>query len=169
MYRKTSEDIDETTHPLLSPSIDDAELSTREAPIPLRELLTPQIVIPAVNYTILNALHVSSTTIQLLFLAMPVAIGGLGLKPLYVGYILGVYGLVNSLFQALVLGRVVRRFGPKRVFICAMTAFVPIFALPPVMNNYVKQWGFDGIVWVLLGSQLLCSFVMELGYGKRTF
>jgi len=117
------------------------------------------------NYISLASLHASSNAIQPLFLAMPVAIGGLGLPPGKVGIILGTYGITNSLFQTLMLGWLVRRFGVKTIFVSAITAFVPMFMFSPLMNLVVSRDGFSFVVWIMLACQLSCSLVMELGYG----
>ena len=96
---------------------------------------------------------------------MPVSIGGLGLIPRNVGYILSVYGFTNGIFQIVMLGRLVRRFGVKAVFVTSVFAFIPICAFSPVMNLLVRRSGFSYVIWVVLGCQLSASLVMELGYG----
>jgi MFS family permease len=117
------------------------------------------------NYTSIAALHAAHNSIQPLFLAMPIQLGGLGLPPRQVGYILGTYGITNSIFQTFMLGRLVRRFGVKSVFVTAIAAFVPMFTFSPLMNILVRKGGFSYIVWGMLGLQLSSSLVMELGYG----
>ncbi|KDR81939.1 hypothetical protein GALMADRAFT_59708 [Galerina marginata CBS 339.88] len=134
-------------------------------PVPLASLLHSNILIPILNYICLASLHAASNAIQPLFLAMPVAIGGLGLPPRQVGLILGTYGITNSVFQTVMLGRLVRRFGVKTVFVTAIAAFVPMFTFSPLMNLLVSEEGFSYVVWIMLACQLSCSLVMELGYG----
>ena len=58
--------------------------------MPLKSLLHLNVLIPLLNYVSLASLHAASNALQPLFLAMPVEIGGLGLPPRDVGYILGV-------------------------------------------------------------------------------
>jgi MFS family permease len=99
---------------------------------------------------------------------MSVDIGGLGLTPRYVGYILGTYGFANGIFQVIMLGRLIRRFGVKAVFVTSISAFIPMHALSPIMNLLVRRNGFSHFVWVVLGFQLLASLVMELGYGASS-
>ena len=96
---------------------------------------------------------------------MAVNIGGLGLSPRSIGYILGIYGFANSFFQLFMLGPLVRKFGVKAVFITSISAFIPIYAFSPVMNILVRSNGYTYVVWIVLGCQLLASLVMELGYG----
>jgi hypothetical protein len=136
-----------------------------EQPVPLRHLLNLRVLIPVASYVCLASLHAGSNAIQPLFLAMPVNIGGLGLPSRNVGYILGTYGFANSLFQLVMLGRLVRRFGVKAVFVTSISAFIPIYSLSPIMNLLVRRNGFSYLIWVVLGCQLSASLVMELGYG----
>ena len=100
---------------------------------------------------------------------MSVDIGGLGLTSRYVGYILGMYGLVNGIFQVVMLGRLIRRFGVKVIFVTSISAFIPMFALSPIMNLLVRRNGFSHFVWVVLGFQLFASLVMELGFGASSY
>jgi len=136
-----------------------------EEPVPLRHLINLKALIPVTSYVCLSSLQVASNAIQPLFLAMPVDIGGLGLTSRNVGYILGTYGFASSIFQIVMLGRLVRRFGVKSVFVSSMSAFIPIYLFSPVMNLLVRRNGFSYAVWVILGCQLSASLVMELGYG----
>jgi MFS family permease len=136
-----------------------------EEPVPLKDLLNAKVLIPVTSYVYLAFLHVSSNAIQPLFLAMPVEIGGLGLTSRNVGYILGTYGFANSIFQIVMLGRLIRRFGVKTIFVTAISAFIPMYTLSPVMNLLVRRNGFSYLIWVVLGLQLSASLVMELGFG----
>ena len=137
----------------------------QEEPVPLRNLLNFRVLIPVACYVCLASLHAGSNAIQPLFLAMPVNIGGLSLPSRDVGYILGTYGIANSICQLVMLGRLVRRFGVKAVFVTSISAFIPIYTLSPIMNILVRRNGFSYVVWVVLVCQLSASLVMELGYG----
>ncbi|PPQ82379.1 hypothetical protein CVT25_008340 [Psilocybe cyanescens] len=155
--------------PLLCPSDSQPTRTLNSEPVPLRSLLQWKTLIPLLNYVSIASLHASSNAIQPLFLAMPVTIGGLALPPREIGIILGTYGITNSIFQTVMLGRLVRRFGVKTVFMAAIAAFIPIFAFSPLMNLLVSEEGFSYVVWIMLGCQLSCSLVMELGYGALHF
>jgi hypothetical protein len=155
---------EEASQPLLSPTLES------DKPPPLRSLLTPPILLACTNYCILGALHVSSNTLQPLFFAMPVRVGGLGLSSRSIGYILAVYGLINAVVQTFLLGRLVRRHGAKTVFVNATMAVVPLFVLPPVMNWCLRIYGWDNVWWGWLVKGTLaihvgCGIVVELGYG----
>ncbi|PPQ96786.1 hypothetical protein CVT26_006197 [Gymnopilus dilepis] len=165
-YKTRSFELDDETEPLLrSDTTASNTLKTQEELVPLRSLLHKKTLIPILNYVCIASLHYAYNAIQPLFLAMPVSIGGLALPPRAVGLILGTYGITNSIFQTFMLGRLVRRFGVKAVFMAAITAFIPIFTFSPLMNLVVLTEGFCPAVWVMLAVQLSCALVMELGYG----
>ena len=165
-YRVTTREGDDASEPLLGSSrLGIPATDSNEEPVPLRNLLNLRALLPILSYVYLASLHSTLTAIQPLFLAMAVDIGGLGLSPRRIGYILGTYGFVNSFFQLFMLGPLVRKFGVKAVFITSISAFIPIFAFWPVMNLLVRSNGFTYVVWVVLGCQLSASLVMELGQG----
>ena len=143
----------------------DSPADLSKEPVPLQSLLRQKVLIPIMNYTSISSLHAARDSIQPLFLAMPIQLGGLGLPPRQVGYILGTYGIANSVFQAFMLGRLVHRFGVKSVFVTAIASFVPMFMFSPLMNILVRGGGFSYVVWGVLGLQLSFSLVTELGYG----
>lgn len=101
---------------------------------------------------------------------MQVRIGGLGLSPRSIGNILALYGLVNVFVQTFLLGRLVRRYGARAVFVSAMAAMIPMFILPPVMNWCLRMYGWENLWWSwlvrgMLVIQVACGSVLELGYG----
>ena len=157
----------EASEPLLGTDIasQDGSTAMSKDPVPLQSLLRRKVLIPIVNYVSISALHAAHNSIQPLFLAMPIQLGGLGLPPRQVGYILGTYGIANSICQTFMLGRLVHRFGVKSIFVTAVAAFLPIFTFSPLMNVLVRGGGFSYALWGMLGLQLSFSLVMELGYG----
>jgi len=157
----------EASEPLLGTDIasQDGSTAMSKDPVPLQSLLRRKVLIPIMNYVSISALQAAHNAIQPLFLAMPIQLGGLGLPPRQVGYILGTYGIANSICQTFMLGKVVHRFGVKSVFVTAVTAFVPMFTFSPLMNILVWERGFSYVVWGMLGLQLSFSLVTELGYG----
>ncbi|KAF9009549.1 member of major facilitator superfamily multidrug-resistance, DHA1 sub-family [Cyathus striatus] len=153
---------DEETMSLLSHS---TSPSISDNPIPFKDLLQYSILLPAFKYAALSFLHGSNTAIQPLFLGLPIAMGGLDFNPETIGYVLGFYGASNAVVQIFLLGPIVRRMGAKNVYLMSISMFVFIFCLPPIMSMFAKQGGVNGLVWFLLALQLLCSVIMELGYG----
>jgi MFS family permease len=75
---------------------------------------------------------ISFRTLQPLFLATPIELGGLGLDPPVIGTILSFFGLLQGAFNLFFFSRLVDYFGAKRVYLVAITAAVPCFSLFPV-------------------------------------
>ncbi|KAF9453691.1 MFS general substrate transporter [Macrolepiota fuliginosa MF-IS2] len=142
-----------------------------DAPLPTRALLTPPVLLTVSCYFLLGLSYLAHNAVQPLFLAMPIPVGGLSLQPSQIGFILGLYGLHNSITQTFLLGPSIRRFGLRTVFRSAISAFIPIFLLFPLMNIYAKDWYFHQntnsriIMFTLLVLQLALLSVAEFGFG----
>ncbi|KAI0637849.1 major facilitator superfamily domain-containing protein [Trametes polyzona] len=121
------------------------------APPPLRKVLTRRVIISVVNYMVLALVEIAYVALQPLFLATPVALGGLGLAPPSIGAILGLSGVLNGAFQ--------------RLFQLGYLAFVPLFLLFPVMSLYARAYGVTGVVWALVVLQQVLLVVMCQAFG----
>jgi len=145
-------------------SCDDAD--SIEKPVPLRKLLVYPVVVSVANYGILAFLQISASSLIPLFLAMPLEIGGLKLSPPAIGYIIGSFGILDSVFQASFFSSIVRRWGERNVCIASMSAFIPIFLILPSINFVARTWGQTSLgVWLLLGLLLVMLTLMDMGYG----
>jgi MFS family permease len=124
------------------------------------------IVLSVSNYVFLAFLNISVTALLPLFLAMPLEIGGLNLSPPTIGCIIGSYGAASAIFQAIYFARIVRRWGERTVFIVAMSTFVPVFLLLPVINFVARRWGQLSFgVCFLVGCLLAMIALMDMAYG----
>ena len=134
--------------------------------MPLRELLVYPVVISISNYVCLAFLNISLNALLPLFLAMPLEIGGLNLSPPIIGYIIGSNGAASAIFQAIYFARIVRRWGERRLFIVAMSTFLPVFLLLPLINFVAQGWGQLSFgVCFLLGILLIMIAFMDVAYG----
>ena len=137
----------------------------RSVEITVRGLLTFRVVISIANYITLAFLDISVNALLPLFFHMPIAMGGLGLDPVSIGYIMGFYGAGTGAFQVLFFSKLVKRFGTRRVFIMTMAVFVPAFLVFPLISLVAKRWGVSTGVWVLVGWFLCMRFFMDTAYG----
>jgi len=110
-------------------------------------------------------LDISVNALLPLFFHMPIAMGGLGLNPVSIGYIMGFYGAGTGAFQVLFFSKLVKRFGTRRVFITTMAVFVPAFLVFPLISLVAKKWGVSTGVWLLVGWFLCMRFFMDTAYG----
>ena len=88
------------------------------------------------------------------------------MSPHTIGYIIGSFGILDSIFQALCFSTIVRRWGERNVFIVSMSAIIPIFLILPLINFVAREWGPTSLgVWLLLGLLLVLNTVMDMAYG----
>lgn len=137
--------------------------------IPVRLLLTFPVVISIANYMALAFLDISVSALLPLFFHVPIAMGGLGLSPVSIGYIMAFYGAGTGTFQVVFFSRLVRRFGTRRVFVMTMATFVPAFLIFPLISLVAKKWGVSMGVWLLVGWFLFMRFFMDTAYGRLNF
>jgi hypothetical protein len=60
----------------------------------------------------------------------------------------------------------VRRWGERRLFIAAMSTFLPVFLLFPLINFVARGWGQLSFgVCILVGILLIMIALMDVAYG----
>ncbi|KAL4250680.1 MFS transporter superfamily protein [Pleurotus pulmonarius] len=133
--------------------------------LPLREVLTPRVVIASANYAILAFLDIALRVIHPLFLSTPLALGGLGLPSSAIGHILAVFGVLNGLVQFCVFPAMHGRWGSKRVFAGGIASALPAVALFPVISACAQAEGLSRRVWFLVWVQIVVSIAVGLSYG----
>ncbi|KZP23803.1 MFS general substrate transporter [Athelia psychrophila] len=146
-------------------SAESAEQTAQEAPVPLRELLTHPVILSVSVYSLLAILEIAMLALFPVFYSSTIEYGGLGLSPSTIGIILGAFGLVNGLFQFLFFSKIISRWGVKALLMTAMTAFMPLFAMFPLIHYMAWQWGMTPIVWVGIALQIAIAIVMDMAYG----
>ncbi|KAH8100132.1 MFS general substrate transporter [Cristinia sonorae] len=135
-------------------------------PPTLRNVMIWPVIISVANYGLLALFDIAWAAIQPLFYATPIEFGGLGMSPATIGVVLGVLGFSNGVFQGLFFASFVRRWGLKKVFMTAMSAFMVIFSLFPVINGVAKKaGGVTPLVWTLIAVQMFMVLVMDTAYG----
>ncbi|CAA7266816.1 unnamed protein product [Cyclocybe aegerita] len=136
-----------------------------EKPLPLRSLLTPQVVIAAANYAALSLVDIAFRAIQPLFLSTPIHLGGLGLPPQTIGKLLSIFGVLNGVFQVFFFAQIHDRWGSKRVFFWGLASASPAFATFPLINHLAVLQGYSTVVWIVVGFQIVISIALSLSYG----
>jgi MFS family permease len=142
------------------------ELPKAEKLLPLRALLTRRVIIAAGNYASLSLVDISFRAIQPLFLSTPIHLGGLGLPPSTIGYLMSIFGVLNGVFQVLFFARINDRWGPKRVFFWGIASGIPVFASFPVINYLARHNGYSTTVWIAVGFQIVIPIALSVSYGQ---
>lgn len=153
---------------LESPKSTPETLATSEdgesRPLPLRALLIPRVLIAAGNYAALSTIDIAFRAVQPLFYATPIELGGLGLDPPLIGNILAVYGTLSGLFQILFFASLHDRFGSKAVYTVAVSCGIPLVLTYPIINTLARAYGVNWAVWCVIGMQIACSVLLNLGF-----
>lgn len=139
-----------------------------DAPSSLRDVMIWPVIISVANYGLLAFLDIACAAIQPLFYATPIEYGGLGMTPATIGLTLGALGFSNGLFQALFFAKLIKSLGIKRLFMTAMSMFIVIFAIFPLINLVARaSGGVTGWVWALVALQMLIVLTMNTAYGEH--
>ncbi|KAF8150885.1 major facilitator superfamily multidrug-resistance, DHA1 sub-family [Crassisporium funariophilum] len=133
----------------------------------LRSLLTGSFLMTFLCIAILAFLDMSHSALLPLFYSTSIPLGGLGLDPFQIGVTLGTFGCINSIFQLNVLGRVIRKFGARKVFINSFCSLLGSFLMYPIMSFLAQRAGrVDGFVIMCMIIQLCCQSMIYLAYGS---
>ncbi|KAJ7827454.1 major facilitator superfamily multidrug-resistance, DHA1 sub-family [Mycena leptocephala] len=140
------------------PLLPAAPPDTPDAPVPLRDLITRPLLIALASHGLLTFCHMSNESLLPLFYSTPISFGGLGLKPQNIGLIMGIAGLCNALVQAIFGGRIIRRYGPRRMVTAGFCALVVQFALYTLVSLLARRAGrVNAAVGAVLAAQLSCT------------
>lgn len=108
---------------------------------------------------ILALVDVAWIVLQPLVFATSPDLGGLGLSPQTIGFVLGAQGLLGGFFQVVAFGWAHRRFGPVKVLRAALLCYALLFATFAGMVSVTGMW-----VWALITLHVLLSCVASLGF-----
>ena len=136
-----------------------------EKPPPLRSLFTRPVLISVANYGKIGLLEMTATTLIPLIWSTSVEFGGLGMSPVSIGLWMAGYGTLNGILQYIAFPPIVRRFGPRRVFITSIIAFVPIYLMFPFENLTLRSGSGVSALWVLIVLQLGSMSISDMGFG----
>ncbi|KAG0709379.1 MFS general substrate transporter [Suillus ampliporus] len=158
---------------LKSTTLSGADIEDREvlaqksmADMPMRSLLTPAIVIPIANYSMLSLLDISLRTLMPLFFSTPMYLGGLGFSPSSIGPWLALFGIADGVFQAFFFAKIVDWLGPKRLFCVSVSCFAPVMLVFPIMSWLVHARGVvDHAITFALLFQLVLAVIWGLAFG----
>jgi len=87
------------------------------------------------------------------------------LSPFTIGTILGTYGIINAIFQAKFLGRVMRHFGTRRLFRISILSICVVFGIYPIIKYAAQRaGGINRYVIVCIVIQLLFRSPLSMAY-----
>lgn len=147
------------------------EAQPRDEPVPLRELVTRDVLVASMSYAYVALLDISFRVLQPVFLSTPIELGGLGLDPPAIGTIISLLGILDGILNVIIFARLVDWFGAKKVYLVGMAAAVPCFSFFPLINYLVRNsvdrsGGLGTKVWIAVGAQAVLSVLTYLCYGE---
>ncbi|KAH9170234.1 MFS general substrate transporter [Lactarius sanguifluus] len=145
----------------------DGPVKDTEKPVPLRALLTRPVVVSVANYGMVGILDITAGTLIPLVWSTSVEFGGLSMSPASIGLLMAGYGLMYGVFQFVAFPRIVRRFGPRRVFIAGITLFSPVFIIFPFENLALRHssHGLNMAAGLLIVLQLSALTLSGMAFG----
>lgn len=134
--------------------------------IGIRAAITRPILMVLLNHIFLTFLDMCHFTLIPLVYSTPVQFGGLGLDPFRIGAILGTFGLVNSIMQANLLGRFIKKYGARRLYGATFSCILGCFTMYPIMHFFAQRAnGVDGFVIASIVIQLSFQSMIYMAYG----
>ena len=146
----------------------EGSMQVEDKPLPLRALLVPRVLIAAGNYAAMALVDIAFRSVQPVFFATPIELGGLGLDPPRIGNILSIYGVLNGLFQIFFFADMHDRFGSKAIYSVALVSGIPLMLTYPLLNALAQTQGLSWMVWSMVGVQVMLSMILNLAYGERS-
>ncbi|KAG5636708.1 hypothetical protein H0H81_007104 [Sphagnurus paluster] len=136
------------------------------SPAPFSALLIPQVLIPILVYMMIAFVDMSSITLLPLVYSTSIPVGGLGLDAYHIGILLSIFGFVNALVQLFLLGKFIRRFGPRRICMAAQISYFLNAALYPVLIGFARRAGYvDLKTWMVVAAQLVLRLTNGMAWG----
>ena len=142
-------------------------LTEWEKPPPLRALLTPRVSAAVINQGIVSFCDISVQVLMPLMWSTSLEHGGLGFTPYTIGLTLGIYGIVNVSLQVALLGKLIRRYGPRTVMIIGFPAFLLSLSCFPLEGYLARRAGcVDWRVWTVIMIHLVTDSLKYYCYGE---
>ncbi|KAN0136115.1 major facilitator superfamily [Lactarius tabidus] len=146
----------------------DEAVKDKWKPLPLRSLIKrPAVLVSVANYGMIGLLDVIAFALIPLVWSTSVEYGGLGMSPASIGLWMAGYGLMNGIFQFVAFPPLVRRFGPRRVFITSILCFFPVYVLFPFQNSALRHssGSMNPTAALLIILQLTITAFSTMGFG----
>ena len=127
----------------------------------------PRVLIAVINYGFFSFCDMKRRVLTPLMWSTSLENGGLGFTPYTIGLTMGISAAVNLVIQAMFLGKAIRYFGARKVFIVSLvTLFVALACFP--LEKYIAQrtGGTYWEVWAVVTVQLVMYCMITPAYSK---
>ncbi|KAF8840838.1 member of major facilitator superfamily multidrug-resistance, DHA1 sub-family [Paxillus ammoniavirescens] len=164
--RKKESDIPSSPVPS-SPASTTTDISSSDdaGQLPLKDLLTPRVILAASSYAAVALVDIAFRTVQPVYYGTPVSMGGLGLNTPTIGTILAVLGMGIGVSQVIFFPRLFHLMGPRNLYMLSTFTCLPMIALFPILNSMAREQGLTGSVWFFIALQVACAILANFAYG----
>ncbi|KAH9902586.1 MFS general substrate transporter [Cubamyces lactineus] len=157
-------DTKEAATPVIAEVVAPAEED--DSAVSLRTILIPRVLYPIVNYGFVALIDQAATVLVPLMYSTSLDLGGLGFDPFTIGLVQGVGGFAGGVTQIFTFPYLHRRFGAKRLYVCAYVMYFVIFASFPLNSFVTRRAGRVGAAtWVLVAVQWSAYVVSYMSWG----
>ncbi|KAJ6570069.1 member of major facilitator superfamily multidrug-resistance, DHA1 sub-family [Mycena vulgaris] len=150
---------------LLEAATPQTVVAESERAVPLRGLFTRPVLVAASNYAFLSLVDIAFRAIQPVFMATPIALGGLGLSTSRIGNLLSIFGVFNGIFQVFFFARVHDYLGSKMMHTIGIASAIPTLATFPLLSYLARSQGLSTLVWAVAVLQIVLSIGLSFSYG----
>lgn len=130
-----------------------------------RSILIPGVIIPVLHYGLLGFVDQCMVALMPLMYSTSRSLGGLGFSSSTIGLMMSVWSLFNGAVQVYAFPRLLRQFGPKRLYIISFGFFLVTFSAYPLMS-YMAKRGMEAGIWLILCVQLVAYIVVYNTYSE---
>jgi hypothetical protein len=160
----------DTTEQHQSSSSSNSEYDSSRPESHASSFLTRELLFIYLNHAVLSFLDMGYFVLLPLFYSTSITLGGLGLDPFTIGLTIGTFGCINATIQANLLGRLIRKYGARKVYIASCPSLFTCFTLYPVMRFLVQLSGrVDGFVIACMVIQMGSYIGKSCAYGTYSF
>ncbi|KAG2032270.1 major facilitator superfamily domain-containing protein [Suillus americanus] len=149
--------------PAVEPPLESSSISDK--PVPIRALFVRPVLVATGSYAGVALVDIAFHTVQPVFYATPISLGGLGLDTPIIGTILSVQGIANGIMQPLAFARLHDVMGAKKLWLFGVTCALPMVALFPTLNTLARFSGIIQSVWYLVALQVILMGCLNFAYG----
>ncbi|KAK1235353.1 hypothetical protein PQX77_001426 [Marasmius sp. AFHP31] len=130
-----------------------------------RLMLTPELRVTLFCQAFLALTEMCYVVLVPLIYSASTHLGGLGFTPTYIGGIMAITMFVNAVNQITFGKWLLKKIGPRRMFILAYAAFFGDFMALMVLRMLVHHFGrVTPVVWAVIIAQQICSLGVSSGY-----
>ncbi|KAJ7204628.1 major facilitator superfamily domain-containing protein [Mycena haematopus] len=133
----------------------------------IRSLMVRQVLVPLGCFAALLFTETSYSVLIPLMYSTSIEHGGLGFSSFQIGMIMGLWGVLNVIWQGVAVSRIIRHFGPRAVHIFGHSSLLVGFSMFIAMNAIARAYGgVTPAVWALVVVQFLfCNTMVYMSFG----